>query len=373
MKTKNARLSEYMKRATNSALMRIKNEKIILSIINKTPVSRADIAKKTGLTKAAVTIIVDDLKQRNIVLEKDGKSDSVGRNPVMLYLNEDAVYSVGVNITRQQVLVGITDLGGNIITQDSFSICSPEIALTKIKDTIEEQIEKSGLDASKIYVVSVVTPGPVDTENGMILNPPNFKEWHNIHVVSELKKLTGLDVILENISSATAIAEKYFGAAYGTENFLTLRVDEGIGSGIVINDSLFKGPCELGHISIKYDGIKCECGNRGCLEKYASIPNVLKDTGYSAWCEVVDNNDESLINLEADYLSAAIISANNIFNFDKIVLCADLTYKPEKIINLISAKIEKNILSKDLLEICAGQVKSKYLLATAVAIDSFLH
>lgn len=364
------RLSTDMERATNSALMRIKNEKIILSLINKSPVSRADIAKKTGLTKAAVTIIVDDLKRRNIVIEKDGKSDTVGRNPVMLFLNEKAFFAVGVNITRHQIMVGISDLGGNIVIQDSFSICAPDIALLKIKNTIEEQIEKSRIDETKIHMISVVTPGPVDVQNGLVLNPPNFNCWHNVPIVNQLKELTGLDVILENVSSATAIAEKYFGAAFGTENFLTLQVDEGIGSGIVINDTLFKGPCELGHTSIKYDGIKCECGNRGCLEKYASIPNILKDTGYRAWYEVVDNADERLLDAETEYLSAAIISANNIFDFDKIVLCGDLTYKPEKVIDLISAKIEKNILAKDSLEICAGQVKSKYLIAAAVAIDS---
>lgn len=358
-----------MKRATNSALMRMKNEKIILSLINKAPVSRADIAKKTGLTKAAVTIIVDDLKRRNIVIEKDGKSDTVGRNPVMLYLNEKAYFAVGVNITRHQIMVGMTDLRGNIVIQDSFSICPPDIALLKIKNTIGEQIKKSRLDASKIHAISVVTPGPVDVSNGFILNPPNFNDWHNVPIANQLKELTGLNVILENVASATAIAEKYFGAAFGTENFLTLRVDEGIGSGIVINDTLFKGPCEIGHTSIKYDGIKCECGNRGCLEKYASIPSVLKNTGYKYWSEVVDNADENLLNAEAEYLSAAIISANNIFDFKKIVLCGDLSYKPEKLIDLISTKIENNILAKGSLKICAGQVKSKYLIAAAVAID----
>ncbi len=358
-----------MKIATNSALMRIKNEKIILSLIHKGAVSRADIAKKTGLTKAAVTIIVDDLKQRKIVTEQSSKSDSVGRNPVMLFLNEKAFYAVGVNITRNHISIGITDLGGNIVIGEHFSICPPADAFIKIKDTIEEQIKKSGIDISKIHKVSVVTPGPVDSENGVILNPPNFEKWHNISVVAELEKLTGFKVLLENVSFATAIAEKYFGSALGAENFLTLQVDEGIGSGIVIDDILFKGPCELGHTSIKYDGIKCECGNSGCLEKYASISNILKDTKYKTWGEVVDNNDDDLMSREAEYLSAAIISANNIFNFDKIVLCGDLTYKPKKILDLISTKIEKNILAKESLEICAGVVKSKHLIASAVAID----
>lgn len=362
-----------LKKATNSALMRIKNEKIILSLINKAPVSRAYIAKKTGLTKAAVTIIVDDLKQRGIVTEQNSKSDTVGRNPVMLFLNKRAFYTVGINITRRDIAVGISDLGGNVIKQDTFPVCSPDKAFAKIKNAVEEQILSSGLDKSKIYKIAVVTPGPVDTENGIILNSPNFNAWHNVPIVSEIKKITGMEVVFENVSSAAAIAEKYFGSAQDAENFLTLQVDEGIGSGIVIKDALFKGPCEIGHTSIKYDGINCECGNKGCLEKYASIPRILEKTSYKSWREAVDSDDSRVLQEEAEYLGSAIISANNIFAFDKVVLCGDLTYKPKKIIKLISDKVKKNMLTERKLEICPGKVKSKHLIASSIAVHDFLY
>jgi len=360
-----------MKKATNSALMRIKNEKIILSLINKNPVSRADIAKKTGLTKAAVTIIVDDLKQRNIVFEKIGQSNSVGRNPVMLYMNDKAFYIIGVNITRRNIHIGITDLSGNVISKESFLTCPPDTAFEKIKESVESQILKTGIEKSEIYKLAIVTPGPVDTEGGLILNPPNFNEWHNVSIVEEIKSITGFNVVFDNVSSATAVAEKYFGSAKETENFMTLQVDEGVGTGIVIRDMLFKGPCEFGHISIKFDGEKCECGNRGCLEKYASIPQILKNTNFKSWQEVIDDNCIEILEMESEYLSTAVVSANNIFNFEKIVLCGDLTYKPEKIINLISEKNKKKILNKSEFKVCAGQVKSKTLQAAAIAVYDF--
>jgi len=359
-----------MKKATNSPLMREKNEKIILSLINKEPVSRTDVAKKAGLTKAAVTIMVDDLKKRNIIMEEMGTSDAVGRKPVMLFLNDKAFYMVGINITRRDITMGIVDLCGNIVIKDVLPIDSPNNSFEMIEKTFKEQILKSGIDISKIYKISVVTPGPVDVKKGIILNPPNFKKWHNVSIVEKLTQKLGADVILANISSATAIAEKYFGAAKDNENFLTIRADEGIGSGIVINDNLFKGPCELGHISIKYDGIKCECGNYGCLEKYASISNILAETKYLSWQEAVDN-DNSIIEKEAEYLSTAIISANNIFAFDKIVLCGDLTYEPEKIIKFIVENLEKNMLFNNFTQICAGKVKSKLLIAASMAIHHF--
>ncbi len=360
-----------MESATNSSLMRKNNEKIILAMINKEPVSRADIAKRTGLTKAAVTIIVDDLKRRDIVTEKNGKSDTVGRNPVMLYLNKGAFYIAGINITRRDITFGITDLGGNITAQKNIEICPPEKAFTEIIKGFEEQIARMGMDISKIYKMSVVAPGPVDLLNGVILNPPNFNEWHGVPIVKELESRTGLKVILENVSSAIAIAEKYFGAAKNTADFLALQVDEGIGSGIVIGDSLFKGPCEIGHTSIKYDGKKCECGNRGCLEKYASIPAILAGTDYKTWREVIENDDECLIEKEAQYLSTAIISANNIFKLDKIVICGDLAYKPEKITEFVLKRLKKHIFFKNKFDICAGKVDSKLKFAAALAINDF--
>lgn len=361
-----------MTRATNSALMRLKNEKHILSLINKGPISRVEIAKKTGLTKAAVTIIVDELKQKNIVFEQPIQLNTVGRNPVMLYLNGDAFYFISINITRRSISVGITNLAGKIISQDKFSICAPDVAFDKIKALVECQIEKTHIDRGKIYKASVVTPGPVDTERGMILNPPNFNEWHYVSVVTEMQKSMDFEFVMENVSSATALAEKYFGVAGNDASFMILQVDEGIGSGIIINDMLFKRLCEFGHISIKHDGIKCECGNCGCLEKYASIPNILQNTGYESWQQVIEENNMDLVEAEAEYLSTAIISANNIFEFDKIVLCGDLTYQPELLLDLISLKIKANMLSKKTLKICAGEVTSKLLIASAVAIHDLL-
>lgn len=361
-----------MTRATNSALMRLKNEKNILSLINKGPISRVDIAKKIGLTKAAVTIIVDDFKQRNIIVEESVQLNTVGRNPVMLHLNKDAFYFIGINITRFNIYVGITNLSGEIISKEKFHICSPDVAFEKIKASAQSQIINSKIDKEKIYKVSVVTPGPVDTDEGKILNPPNFNEWHNVEIVDELKKILDFEVVFENVSSATAIAEKYFGAANDSESFMILRVDEGVGSGIMIKDALFKRTCEFGHTSIKFDGIKCECGNRGCLEKYASIPEILKNTPYKTWQEAIDNNDERVLHEEAEYLSTAIISANNIFDFDKIVLCGDLTYKPQKILELVNAGINRNVLSRDSLEICTSRIASQEIIATSVAIHDLL-
>lgn len=360
-----------MAEATNSAMMRRKNEKIILSLINKEPISRAEIAKQTGLTKAAVTIIVDDLKKREIVIEEKVNSPSVGRNPLMLKLNGDSVYMIGINIRRTSISVGITNLCGNVIAEDILPALYPDTAFSKIKEMIEKQIKQANIEKSKIYKVSAVTPGPVDIKSGKILNPPNFKEWHDCCVIAEMKKIFDCDVIFENVASAVATAEKYFGSAKKNDSFIAIQVDEGIGSGIFIDGKLLNGSCEIGHVSIKYDGEKCECGNRGCLEKYAAVPNILKNTAYKSWQECVDCGDDILLQKEAEYLGTAIITAGNIFNVDKTVLCGDLSYKSQKLLNYITENINGNMLVNRNFDVCEGTVKSKTLIAASVAIHSF--
>ncbi len=351
--------------------MRLKNEKMILSLIRKGGVSRASIAKQTGLTKAAVSIIVDELIKREIVFEHTAKAEGVGRAPVRLSLNDGAVYAVGVNITRRHITVGITDLGGRIVTEETFAVLPPTEAVDRIAASLQRQLETNKIEKSKLYQLSAVTPGPVDSACGVVLNPPNFTAWHGFPVAEALARATALPTVLHNVSSAVAVAEQYFGAAQGTEDFLALLVNEGIGSGVVLHGELFDGACELGHTSIAYDGALCECGNRGCLEQYAAIPRVLQGTPYATWRDAVDAEDEAVLAREASYLATAIVSAHNIFGLKSVVLCGAVTYRAERIIALLHRQIERNTLAEKGLSLCASRVGSPLVIAASMAVRGF--
>lgn len=363
-----------MASATNSSSMRMKNEKIILSLINREPISRADIAKKTGLTKAAVTIIVEDLLKRGIVTEERAEDFAgVGRTPILLRLCGNSTYFVGVNIRRSSIIVGICDLLGNVISEHSLEMEKPETAIRGICSVIAEKIQMCDIPKEKIHKISVTTPGPVDIVSGCILNPPNFNPWHGINIKNEMAKYTDIPVILSNVSSAVAASEKYFGAARDSENFMTLLTDDGIGAGIFVGGKLFKGSCEIGHISVKYDGERCECGNIGCLEKYASIPNILKGTGYKSWSECINARDMRIMTLEAEYLSAAIVTATNIFDLDCTILCGALSVASDEFLPVVSEKtLEKMILKKD-FKVLSGAVCSQTLIPCAMGLYDFLN
>lgn len=363
-----------MASATNSSGMRIRNEKIILSLINKEPVSRADIAKKTGLTKAAVTIIVEDLINRGIVTEeRSDESARIGRTPILLKLCGDSVYFIGVNIKRTGISVGMCDLCGKVVFEEMLDLCKPLTAVEKICSIINERKLVLGIPTEKIYKISVVTPGPVDTEGGVILNPPNFNDWHGFAICAAIGKYTGIPVMLSNVSAAVAVAEKYFGAAKNSGSFMTLITDEGVGAGIMMGESLFRGSCEIGHISVKYDGERCECGNIGCLEKYASVPNILKGTRYKSWSECTMAKDMSVMSREAEYLSTAIVTVANIFNIDCAVLCGALADNADEFLSVVREKTLCKMLLKKDFEIIAGSVRELTLVPCAIGVHDFLH
>jgi len=357
-----------MKKGTNAAIMRKQNEKTILSLINAGPISRVELAKRTGLTRAAITIIVDELMTKGYILEQQTQQATVGRQPIMLSFNGENIYSVGINVRRKSFYVGIADLNGKVLIEEKYPIVSPEEFFEGIGQIVENQIKKTGIDREKIYGVGVATPGPIDAKTQKILNPPNFNEWHNVMIADQLRERLGYSVYLENVANANALAEMYYGAAKGIYNFMTLLVDEGIGSGIVLNQQLFQGINELGHTSICYDGVMCECGNRGCLEKYAAIPMLLKDTGLNDWKEVINAGRMEIVKKEAEYLSTAITSANNLFDLDMVILCGDL---PEQLTVRISENVNQRRLHNKWLQVRSGLAESKVLIASAAVTQDF--
>ena len=125
-------------------------------------------------------------------------------------------------------------------------------------------------------------------------------------------------------------------------------VDSGIGSGVVSKGKVLKGggyyTSELGHTSIDYRGRRCACGNIGCLEEYAAIPKLLKDTPYTSWKQAVDANDTEILQREADYLSAGIVTLTNLVSIDTVLLSGDLLYGTEKIAPLLEQRVNARSL-----------------------------
>lgn len=359
-----------MTRATNSGQMRQSNRQLVLNLIRSGTLSRADIAKKTGLTRAALTIIADELLQEGLILEEESSAVGVGRRPKILSLNGHSRLALGINITRRFCEIGLVTLTGEVLSSQRFDNreLSPQEAMERLMCEALSLLQ--GVDRDKLLGVGVTTPGPVDTRTLTILTPPNFEAWHGV-CLAPLADQLGLPLYLENISSAYALCAKYFGKCVDEDNYIALLVDEGIGSGIVVGGALYRGATglgsEIGHVSIDYNGVPCNCGNVGCLECYASIPAVLQGSEYSSWREVMDADAVALQDKEADYLSAALAGVFNLFDLDLVVLGGDLAYKGDVLAARVRKKLSRKVIARRTpAVICAKEPNGVLTAATAV-------
>ena len=368
--------------------MKSGNRRLILNIIKKTPVSRAELARKTGLTRAAVTLIVDELVRDGILIESGTMEAGYGRKPVLLDLNPASYYAAGLSLTRVGCRMGIMDIKGNLLISREADIANCDGAdkcLEWIADGLRKMIDKSALPAEKLLGLGISAPGPVDIVSGEILNPPNFDQWHNVNIVNILKKYFNFDIYLENNSASLALAEKNYGRGMGFNSFMLLVVDTGIGAGIIINDRLYRGVggfgSEVGHTSIDIHGIPCKCGNRGCLEVYASIPSAVgtvRNNGGSVatWRDIVDGalaGDKicrEAVDRESLYLSAGITNAMNILELEAVILAGNITYKPQMLLDGIREYVGNSAITRNIrrLQIMNSSIEKNHEVISAASI-----
>ncbi len=343
--------------ARNADYTKEYNRKLVLRLLRHQPMSRAEIARRTGLTRACTSLIAAELLNDGAVREMAPVGGQRGRTPTPLMLCSDAGYAIGIYLNRDGCTAGVVDITGNILAQERVRMDDEGERLSLLETAINKLLRESGIPMEHFCGIGISAPGPLDGESGKILNPPRFSLWNQVEIGAILQARTGLPVYLEN--NATCLAGYHYGRpeSCGSENFLLLLVDSGIGSGVISKGKLLKGAgyftSELGHTSINFRGRPCECGNIGCLEAYAAIPKLLKDTGFHTWKQVIDALEVSedagrLITLEAEYLSTAIVNLTNLICIDSVLLAGDLLYGAEH----IAAEMERIINTRSLYAEC---------------------
>jgi len=326
------------------------NRKLFIRLLRQQPLSRAEIARRTGLTRAAASLIVDDLLSEHILRELSPTISGRGRAPTPLAVCGNAYYAAGVYLNRTGCRAGISDLSGNLISESAVYLQENDggtSGVSLLAQTLKALITKAKLPAGKLLGVGISAPGPLDTEEGRILNPPGFALWQQSAIAPLLQKYLQLPVYLENNASSLAIYNYEKRAQDGMEDFLLLLVDSGVGSGVISGGKLLKSAsnytCELGHVSIHYKGRRCPCGNIGCLETYAAIPNLLHDwPNFHSWEEIIDSptlQAQQALEAEASYLSAGIVTLTNLINIKTVLLAGNILYGFERLQPLISQNI----------------------------------
>jgi predicted NBD/HSP70 family sugar kinase len=249
------------------------NRRIALNIIRRfQPMSRADLARSSGLQRSTVSAIVGQLIAEGWVTEGTSPVSGRGRRPRFLHLNLERAGIVAVDLRPVTTRVGLAGLDARFLMQTEWPTpATPEEFAAELARTV------AAFRSSHPEVVcegmGVSVPGRVDSA-GRIVFAPNL-HWEGVELRQLLEGAVGLPVALENAASACALAELWFGRqADNVRHLAAVTVSEGIGVGILVNGQLIHGrdamAGEFGHVTLDEDGPLCSCGKRGCWERYAS-------------------------------------------------------------------------------------------------------
>ena len=240
-------------------------------------ISRADIARVTGLTPATVSSLVTRLQASSIVRITGFGKSSGGRRPRLVEFFPDAFYLAGVDIGINKALALVTDLHGRIMARARITL-EPSDGREKIlRDVLRmtrSVLERLGSARRKVRGIGVSFPGLIAADSGIALQVPAFPAWRETPLAAIFREEFGLPCCLENDAKAMALGEAWLGAGRGCKNIFSVIIGRGIGGGIILNGELHRGrqstSGEIGHVTVDPRGPLCSCGNHGCLEAMAS-------------------------------------------------------------------------------------------------------
>ncbi len=239
-------------------------------------ISRTDLAEEMGLTKAAVTIIVNDLISNGIILETESRTTSSGRPPVVLEIDPKQGLVAAIDMGAMHLSVALGDYSARILeeVETAFQIADgPEKCLEQADCVLQELLQRRGVALSDISGIGIGVPGPVIAEEGFVMAPPIMPGWDRFPIRTTLEKKWETSITLNNDAELGALGEWAYGAGRGEKNLAFIKVGSGIGAGLIINQQIYGGTTgsagEIGHLTVDENGPLCTCGNHGCLEAFA--------------------------------------------------------------------------------------------------------
>ena len=248
-----------------------------------TGLSRSDLAEQMGLTRAAVSLIVNDLLESKIILEAESRSAPSGRPPVALEINPDRGMVAAIDMGATHMSIALADFTARILQEIEFPFnikTGPKACLAHANQSLLKLVESQGLTISDLSAVGVGVPGPVITEAGMVVAPPIMPGWDRFPILATLEEKWGCPVTLNNDAELGALGEWAYGAGRGERNIAYIKVGSGIGAGLIMNKQIYGGTNgaagEIGHLTIEENGPLCNCGNHGCLEAFAGGDAIAK-------------------------------------------------------------------------------------------------
>jgi N-acetylglucosamine repressor len=321
------------------------NRDIVLkAFFDHDSISRAEIARITGLTRATISSIVSSFLDEGLV-KRVGRGESIGgKAPVLLSLIADARYSIGINLKQDKFVGAIINLRGEIKEEIAFSLGENDgqDAIELIYQILDHLFTK---DWIPVVGVGVAAPGLINTKEGVVISAVNLA-WQDLHLAQLIRQRYDLPVAILNDSQAAAIGEYVYGREHKpNRNLIVVSVRHGIGAGILIDGKLFQGDGggagEIGHVVVQKDGLPCRCGKQGCLETIASSRAIVNRAR-----ELAPTAQNSTLPKDSDAITFEIL-VDAFFDADPLaqdIVCEAGRYLGASVANLISILNIHNII-----------------------------
>jgi glucokinase-like ROK family protein len=342
------------------------------------PISRVGIRNLTHIRQATISLLVNELLSEKRLKVVGHAANPTGRKQVMLSVNEESSFVIGLDFDEEFVDVALLDLYPKVrqsLREPTDLSGGLDGLLRQLFGCVEKVIHISRVNRDSIRGIGVGVPGLVNHRAGTVIMSSTIDFWKQIELKQIFEKKFGISTAVENNSRTKAIAERLLGAGEKAEDMIYAEYGRGIGSGIIVAQRILRGHSysggELGHTHVVEDGPACKCGSFGCLEAIASVTalegrmrRALAQGGFSRCLELVGgeeskisgwtvlqgarSGDKLCIAIVEDlgrHLGLALANLVNLFNPAVVVLDARLEMAGPELLQQIARIVRKQALS----------------------------
>ena len=356
------------KKATRQHTKQHNARLVLKTIYDAGDVSRADLARLTGLTRATVSNIVAGYLDKGIVAETGVGPSIGGKPPILLSMVPNARQLICLDLGSEQFTGALVNLRGHFEQQISLPVNgrTAQAALDLVYELVDQLLSHV---TAPVLGMALGSPGLIDADAGLVKQSVNL-DWHDLPLQQLLADRYAFPVHIANDSHLAALAEYSYGND-DTRNLVLIKMGQGIGSGIVLNGRIFYGEGfgagEIGHVSVVADGEQCSCGNVGCLETVASVRAMLRQAEMAAsqnpdsllatnspitWeilrqaCQQGDATAQQIVTQAGDFLGLAVANLVGILNVNRIVIAGDVAQTGDLFIGAVKNSMNRRVLPK---------------------------
>ena len=347
-------------------LRRLNRLRVIDALRDEGLISRAEIARRTGLSRSTVSSLVSELQADGLVVERSeaaaAHGDQGGRPPILLSFDASAGVAVGIDFDHHHLRVAVSDLSSRILAERERDLDTDHLAhegLDAAAELVSDLLAEAGVETSRVIGAGMCLPGPIHRPSGVVGSTAILPGWVGVAAAEEMHRRLDLPILVDNDANLAALAEAAFGAGRDAKDLVYLMISSGIGAGLVLNGRLYRGAeglaGELGHVLVDADGPVCRCGNRGCLETIAGT-DALADLLRRSHGDGLDGRAIVRLAREGDLgcrrviadagraIGKAAATLVNVLNPELLIVGGDLSDAGELLLDGVRESLERSAL-----------------------------